>query len=127
MISIKGPPEPPSAPRLMDITAVSIQIKWTAEFNGGLEQRFTVLYRAEGNDMEHATKVVTEPEVNKGDIVVYTLKDDTTVQSNNTYNIRIKAENDFQGGSTVYGEMARFRTLGLYPRYTSMSQHIHYR
>ncbi|KAK2138879.1 hypothetical protein LSH36_2276g00001, partial [Paralvinella palmiformis] len=42
---------------------------------------------------------------------VYTLNDETTVQSNITYNIRIKAENDFQGHSVVYGAMDRFKTL----------------
>ncbi|KAK2142341.1 hypothetical protein LSH36_968g00017 [Paralvinella palmiformis] len=106
-----SPPISPSAPRLMDITAVSIQINWTAGFNGGFEQRFTVLYQGERDNIEYETRIDTDPEVSKGDIVVYTLIDYTTVQSNDTYNIRIKAENDFQGGSFIYGEMARFSTL----------------
>ncbi|KAK2140440.1 hypothetical protein LSH36_1355g00002 [Paralvinella palmiformis] len=107
----EGPPMTPSAPRLMEISAVSTQINWTAGFNGGFEQRFAVLYRGEGDDIEKDAKIDTDPEVNKGDIVVYTLNDETTVQSNTTYNIRIKAENDFQGHSVVYGEMDRFKTL----------------
>ncbi|KAK2140400.1 hypothetical protein LSH36_1367g00001 [Paralvinella palmiformis] len=106
-----GPPISPSAPRLMDITSVSIQINWTAGFNGGFEQRFTVLYQGERDNIEYETRIETDPEVSKGDIVAYTLVDYITVQSNDTYNIRIKAENDFQGGSFTYGEMARFSTL----------------
>ncbi|KAK2140049.1 hypothetical protein LSH36_1501g00011 [Paralvinella palmiformis] len=107
----EGPPMPPSAPRLMDITAISIKINWTAGFNGRFEQRFTVLYKGEGNDIEHQVKVDTNQEVNKGDIVVYTLKDDITVQSNTSYSIRIKAENDFQDSSFTYGERSKFKTL----------------
>ena len=114
MILIEDPPTSPSAPCLMDITAVSITINWTAGFNGCFEQRFTVLYKAEGSDVEYAANVDIDPEVNKGDIVIYTLKDDPTVQSNITYSIRIKAENDFEGGSVVYGKLAKFRTLGKY-------------
>ncbi|KAK2139411.1 hypothetical protein LSH36_1806g00000 [Paralvinella palmiformis] len=107
----EGPPMPPSAPRLMDITAISIKINWTAGFNGGFEQRFTALYKAEGNDIEHEAEINSDPEVNKGDIVAYTLKDDSTIKSNTTYSIRIKAENGFQETSVVYGELAKFRTL----------------
>jgi hypothetical protein len=106
----------------MDITAISIKINWTAGFNGGFEQRFTVLYKGEGNDIEHQVKVDTNQEVNKGDIVVYTLKDDTTVQSNTSYSIRIKAENDFQDSSVTYGEPAKFKTLGKYSSFSSISE-----
>ena len=112
MSLIIGPPMPPSTPRLMDFTAVIIKINWIAGFNGGFEQRFTVLYKVEGSDIEYGTKVDTNSEVNKGDIIGYTLKDDTTIQSNITYIIRIKAENEFQESSVVYGEPAKFRTLG---------------
>ncbi|KAK2142337.1 hypothetical protein LSH36_968g00018 [Paralvinella palmiformis] len=107
----EGPPMPPSAPRLMDITAVSIKINWTAGFNGGFEQRFTVLYKAAGNDIEHEAEINTDPDVNKGYVVAYTLNDYSTIQSNTTYSIRIKAENGFQETSVVYGEVAKFKTL----------------
>ena len=107
-----GPPSPPSAPRLMDITAVSITINWTAGFNGGLQQRFTVIYQAEGSNETHEDKVISHPDVNIGDLVVHKLEDGRSIKPNTTYNITIQAENDFKEDAIVYGESADFRTLG---------------
>ena len=117
MLLIQGPPAKPSIPRLMDITAISIKVNWTAGFNGGLEQRFTVLYKNENSGIEYSTQVDTKPDVNKGDVVVYKLKNNATIQSNTTYTIRIQAENNFDGGSMVDGDTARFITLCYYITY----------
>ena len=92
--------------------AVSIKINWTAGFNGGLEQRFTVLYKVEANEIKHEAKVDTELGFTKGNIVVHNLKDNATIMSNTTYIIRIQTENNFEGGSMICGKPAVFRTLG---------------
>ena len=107
-----GPPSAPSSPRLMDITAVSIRINWTAGFNGGMKQTFTVYYQTEGSDTTYAVKVTTDPDVNKGDIVMYKLTNSSTIKPMATYNVWIRAENSFGGFSFTEGNPASFTTLG---------------
>ena len=103
---------PPSIPRLMDITAVSMKINWTAGFNGGLQQTFTVVYMTEGCDKEYTERVNTDLYVNKGDVVAYKLTDNLTIKANTTYIVRIQAENSFEGGSIVDGKSAKYTTSG---------------
>jgi hypothetical protein len=79
---IQGLPAKPLTPPLMDITAISIKINWTAGFNFGLEQRFTVFCRNENSGIEYFTKVNTKPDVNKGEVDVYQLNNYATIQSN---------------------------------------------
>lgn len=96
----------------MDITAVSLKFNWTAGFNGGLKQTFAVLYAIEGSDIEHKEIVVTDPDVNKGDIIVHKLSNKETIKSNTSYLVRIQAENSFEGSSVVNGNLALFTTSG---------------
>ena len=107
-----GPPSPPSPPGLMDITAVSMTINWTAGFNGGLQQTFTVLYKADGTDIEHPADVITEPEISTGDITVYKLRDDATIKPVTSYSVWIRTENSFAGGVAVEGNSTTFITQG---------------
>ena len=86
-------------------------LNWTAGFNGGLEQTFTLCYKAEGTNEEHEATVKSDTDVNVGDIVIYKLKNRTTVTPNTTYYVRVRAGNSFEGGSTVYGESAKLSTL----------------
>ena len=96
----------------MDKSAVSIKINWTAGFNGGLQQTFTVVYVREGNDKEYTESVNTDPDVNKGDIVAYKLTNNFTIKANTTYIVRIQADNSFEGGSSVDGKPSKYTTLG---------------
>ena len=44
-----GPPFPPSILRVVDTTSFSIELEWTAEFDGGLpDMTFVVSYRESG-------------------------------------------------------------------------------
>ena len=89
-----------------------MKINWTAGFNGGLQQTFTVVYISEGNDKEYTDRVNTDPDVNKGDIVAYKLTNNLTIKANTTYIVRIQAENSFEGGSIVDGKPSKYTTLG---------------
>ena len=89
-----------------------MKINWTAGFNGGLQQTFTVVYMSEGNDKEYTDRVNTDPDVNKGYIVAYKLTNNLTIKANTTYIVRIQAENSFEGGSKVDGQPATYSTLG---------------
>ena len=96
----------------MDKTAVSIKINWTAGFNGGLQQTFTVAYMTEGDEKQYKEMLTTDPDVNKGDIIACKLTNNMTIKANTTYIVRIEAENSFEGGSKVDGQPATYSTLG---------------
>ena len=68
-----GPPRAASVPRQEDVTAVSMTISWTAGFDGGLDQSFTVVYRQDETTEEHMVKVTTD-DVHTGDIITQKLK-----------------------------------------------------
>ena len=91
-----------------------MKFSWTAGFNGGLQQTFTVVYKIEGTEIKYEDNVNTEPDVNKGDIVIHKLHNEATIKPNTTYNVSIQAENSFGGRSVVDGESALFTTLGKF-------------
>ncbi len=109
---LSGAPDEPSAPSLVHVTAVSITMSWTAGFDGGSQQSFTILYTNTHTNTQYQQHVITDS-VTSGDVVVYKLKDTDTILSDTTYSIKIKAENNFKPGLNISVSKAEdFTTLG---------------
>ena len=91
-----GPPFPPSNLRVVDTTSFSVELEWTAEFDGGLpDMTFVVSYRESGEGDFAIYDSSLYPGSTEGHLLSTVIQG---LENNTLYDVRVASHNGFGGG-----------------------------
>ena len=107
-ISLTGPPDPPIIQRaLTRVTAVSVNLFWTSEFNGGSTQTFTVICQWHGANSAIIIEDIADPISNREVSLSVRNLNETT-----EYYFTVRTDNLYPGESTATSKTEKFVTNG---------------
>ena len=105
-------PDRPSQLGIAYLSVLSVTLRWTAGFNGGFRQTFSVMYRTAGQTWPDVAQIKGIPDPGENRAVQYKVENLT---SNITYEFRLRAENERENGerTSQYTVTIQGKTKGV--------------
>ena len=111
MFVYKAPPDKPSTVTIVNRSAVSVTLRWTAGFNGGFQQTFSVMYRQIGQIWPRDPQITGILDTGENKRVLYKV---VNLVHDTTYEFRVRAENMRQNEERIsqYSTTLHAKTKG---------------
>ena len=109
---ITAAPDRPSQPGIAYLSVLSVTLRWTAGFNGGFRQTFSVMHRVAGRTWPDEAQITGIPDPGENREVEYKVG---SLMSNTTYDFRVRAENERENGerTSQYTVTIQGKTKGV--------------
>ena len=88
-------PDRPSQLGIVYLSVLSVTLRWTAGFNGGFRQTFSLMYRVAGRTWPDEAQITGIADTGENRLVQYKVKN---LLSNTIYEFRVRAENERENG-----------------------------
>ena len=91
-------PDRPLQPGIVYLSVLSVTLRWTAGFNGGFRQTFSLMHRVGGQTWPDEPQITGIPDPGENRAIHHKVG---YLSSNTTYEFRVRAESERENGERM--------------------------